>query len=449
MTSTRFTDRHFLDEKPVEDLVRQFLHKAVECIGAESTPTRGDEEETSRLGELAEFTDRRFTLRLPTGLLLRYRPSREDVVFAPIERHFLEACVQVLGSACYLLESTPRGDLRGRLHSASAFHTLLRPRDQILQRYLMKALASAHSDLTAVSSRAAIWRFLDLLEEMQQASVEGVPVRTALAFFRDSESAVAGSAASTRLDEPPVLGGYSSLKPLVPVADGEVGAILVGGDRILGVGYRPHPGWGAVVPDDFEDRRCPLVVRFRGSGKVEVRAVVDGHATTVVALVEGRPVIRDETAVLSTIARRILELLPDKPRSDVERLCRLFLRMARFDHGATFLIGDAFPDLVRVLACRTDGFEQRVVEGHGDDALGDLLLHHGFTDGAVLLDRELRLRGLGAILPVDRVESTADLGARHTSALSYTRRVRDVVAVVASQDGPISIVSEGRILVTV
>ena len=62
------------------------------------------------------------------------------------------------------------------------------------------------------------------------------------------------------------------------------------------------------------------------------------------------------------------------------------------------------------------------------------------VDGAVVMEKDLSLHGFGATIRVlTDPESQSEGGHRHRSAIALCQKYRGAVAIVISQDGPISV----------
>jgi DNA integrity scanning protein DisA with diadenylate cyclase activity len=69
------------------------------------------------------------------------------------------------------------------------------------------------------------------------------------------------------------------------------------------------------------------------------------------------------------------------------------------------------------------------------------------VDGAVVLKKDLSLHGFGATIRVlTDPESQSKGGHRHRSAIALCEKYRGTVAIVISQDGPISVYGTSKVL---
>lgn len=66
-------------------------------------------------------------------------------------------------------------------------------------------------------------------------------------------------------------------------------------------------------------------------------------------------------------------------------------------------------------------------------------------DGAVIIDKNLRIRSAGAVLPLSRSDLAADMGTRHRAALGITEQTDAVSVVVSEERGEISLCYRGNI----
>lgn len=66
-------------------------------------------------------------------------------------------------------------------------------------------------------------------------------------------------------------------------------------------------------------------------------------------------------------------------------------------------------------------------------------------DGAVIIDKHLRVRSAGAVLPLSRSELAQEIGTRHRAALGITEETDAVSVVVSEERGEISLCYRGNI----
>jgi len=173
-----------------------------------------------------------------------------------------------------------------------------------------------------------------------------------------------------------------------------------------------------------------------------VRIVTDSSVT----LVEGRRWIRKD--LVYEAAEDIAQVVPAADTRVVRRLLELaHHRFSANRVGAT---------LVYALTDAPDGGHRRDggidVGALGlsvlDDAHEPLLLHQArYRDGALLVGRDGRLMAVNVILRPTRASEPAVppmKGTRHTSAARHTYDCPDVLAVVVSTDGPVTVFSDGQ-----
>jgi len=177
-------------------------------------------------------------------------------------------------------------------------------------------------------------------------------------------------------------------------------------------------------------------------GRGIVRIVTDSSVT----LVEGRRWIAKD--LVYEAAEDIVQVVPAANLDVVRRLLELaHHHFSARKIGVTLLY--ALTDTVDAPRRRDDGIG---VSGLGLSVLNDaeepLLTHQArYRDGALLVGRDGRLLAVNVILrPTRNSEQAvpATKGTRHTSAARHTYDCPDMLAVVVSTDGPVTVFSDGQ-----
>lgn len=439
-----------MEDQVIRDLVERYLRKSIVRTDSERGPRMATEDDDIPIAAVVDWEERQFRVLLPTGLRVTYAPAEPGTIFTPLDKLFIQACVDFLGPSLFLFESAD-DDLRGLMQLASSHDHLLFPDDHVLERYI-GAATGRRRDLQVISNRIAIRDFLRLVREVIQSRIEASEIYSGVALFPNLSALKQACSGLSLFSTPHPMSDFKSLKPFLPVADGEHTFILVSDNLIYGLGR---------IPDMYYVRDCrrhyrsdipgdPIIAQFKGIGACDIRAPHEGRSTTVLTYINGLPLIRDDEAVFDTLREQIEAFFPEVDPLRIKRLAGLLLQLSPMNKGAIVLLGQHFPDLIRVFSCETSDLEKCVFQPGDEDAvLQEFLLRHTFTDGAVLFDNTLTLRGLGAILPVDSFSAGPDHGARHTAARSYTSHHRHVLGIVVSQDGPISVYQGGRRLLVI
>ena len=193
--------------------------------------------------------------------------------------------------------------------------------------------------------------------------------------------------------------------------------------------YASHAVWvdGVIVCND---------------GQGIVRIVTDSSVT----LVEGRRwIVKD---MVYEAAEDVVLVVPAAALDVVRKLLELaHHHFSAGKIGATLLY--ALTDNAGAPRRRDEGIS---VSGLGLSILNEaeepLLLHQArYRDGALLFGRDGRLLAVNVILRPSRISEQAvpaTKGTRHTSAARHTYDCPDVLAIVVSTDGPVTVFSDGQ-----
>ena len=193
--------------------------------------------------------------------------------------------------------------------------------------------------------------------------------------------------------------------------------------------YASHAVWvdGVIVCND---------------GRGIVRIVTDSSVT----LVEGRRwIVKD---MVYEAAEDVVLVVPAAALDVVRKLLELaHHHFSAGKIGATLLY--ALTDNAGAPRRRDEGIS---VSGLGLSILNEaeepLLLHQArYRDGALLFGRDVRLLAVNVILRPSRISEQAvptTKGTRHTSAARHTYDCPDVLAIVVSTDGPVTVFSDGQ-----
>lgn len=134
-------------------------------------------------------------------------------------------------------------------------------------------------------------------------------------------------------------------------------------------------------------------------------------------------------------------------KEDAQNLTRLLLELSRYGKGASLVFGF---DKERHM----DTVEQPnwihpiplpLGWGNNKNLIGmDILSNISKTDGAVLIDRNFNIIAFGAILKASSKKAGINGGSRHKSMASYTANKPEILGIVISSDGPISLIEKNK-----
>jgi hypothetical protein len=441
-----------LEACPIQRFSEEFLGKPLERVG--KVEQDGIEYDTVRL-----LDHRRIRVEYATGLLIEYQPVHDAIVFGELDQLFFRALMEELS---HLLEQQlyhavlfeTRNAVGGEVDPETFFHLMGHIstsyareflRDPSVTRYLLWATGSdpQHRLLKSLSSARA---FLDLVREVSQSSVEDRPVRAVIGWFKSKQQVRMWTDGDTMFSEPLAAHKLTEFRAILPLAGDGAHMLCIVRNRVVAVSrtslfkhYEIPLGHTGV---------SPVIVRFFGAGHAEVLAPRGNRLNRILTIFNGRPQVRDPDATSAAIVRLLTSILSDTPRSRLVAFGYLVVELSAHRKGASILISHDFPDLVASVRVRTRSVEVNAFSRRRDDASAKLhYIAHTFSDGAVCLDHRLRIVGFAAILPIQSADGLPQgVGARHISAASYTNRVIGCVAVVVSQDGPISVFYKGGLL---
>jgi diadenylate cyclase len=131
----------------------------------------------------------------------------------------------------------------------------------------------------------------------------------------------------------------------------------------------------------------------------------------------------------------------------VQRVLSVAFQMSELNLGAIFMLGDADDILTRSDPPKISAYA--AIKSANIDTLSDHeLINFAKQDGATVVDVCGAFKGCMVLLR-PQAHTPADIrpgeGARHTSAAKMSAETNSM-AIVVSQDGPISIYQDGRLI---
>jgi len=403
------------------------------------------------LGAISFPTRRSFRIVYPSGMRVLHTIANDYQTFATLDRIFLRSAHEELSGFQYTeilqlfrLSSVPREDAfeylvgMGTVMAASLFHV-----GPILVRYLLWAARGDPQKVPApLATLASAKAYLDLVRELSQATIEDVPIRTGIAWFSTKQELRQWAIGSTRFDTPIEQVSFATLKRILPLASKDDLFIALVGDQASGVIRLPRVSIGiGRVPTTSRPR--PLIARIDGPGNIDIMALDPGPtASAVLSFRNGAPRVRDPAAVREALSSLLLARLQKASRKQVRALVNCAIELSMLRKGSIFVVSDQASSLVSSIRVRTSAVETSA--NRGDLRAAQHFLAHALTDGAVCMTSTMRLTHFGAILPVAPATLPTLGGARHTSAAAYTQVVPGSLAIVVSQDGPISVFESGK-----
>jgi long-chain acyl-CoA synthetase len=187
--------------------------------------------------------------------------------------------------------------------------------------------------------------------------------------------------------------------------------------------------------------QCEAVVFFVPSGGRQVLVFADGQLAGRYSNGDWSPesASRVDEIIAPLVKQKGCEL------ALVKRILRCAFRMSEENMGAIFIIGNADTILQYSDAPQISHFA--LIASDNVDNLTDLeLINFAKQDGATVIDAQGQFRGCMVLLRPDastKAEIGAGKGARHSSAAKMSAEA-ECLAITVSQDGPITIYSDGK-----
>lgn len=204
------------------------------------------------------------------------------------------------------------------------------------------------------------------------------------------------------------------------------------GASLLGPQFRHH----AAI-----SKRCDAIVFFVPSGGRQVRVFADGELIGRYANGDWSP------EKISHIDQTISDLATERgyPLQLIRRVLGCAFQMSEKNMGAIFLIGDSALILKSSDSSEIDSFAT-IVSTPMDNISNQELINFAKQDGATVIDYQGSFQGCMVLLRPDantQAEIGPGKGARHSSAAKMSAETH-CLAIVVSQDGPITAYSNGR-----
>lgn len=208
------------------------------------------------------------------------------------------------------------------------------------------------------------------------------------------------------------------------------------GVRFLGSQFRRH----AAI-----SQQCDAVVFFVPAGGRQVRVFADGQLVGRYADGDWSP---DNIAVIHTVVTRLAEE-KNYDTALIHRLLRCAFQMSEENLGAIFMLGEANAILERSDVSETSAFAA-IISIDLQHLSDHELINFAKQDGATIIDMQGQFRNCMVLLRPDantQAEIGPGKGARHSSAAKMSAEAQ-CLAIIVSQDGPITIYEGGRRLLS-
>lgn len=296
--------------------------------------------------------------------------------------------------------------------------------------------------------------------ELASRSIEGKPIFCGFAFHGEIENVHFNSVRSLQLARPIPFGSFSAIKSLLQASDGKqvffnvtrgvIDSIFVTRDVVQEIAGDP------AVERGKKFHRTPLIVSIQGYGRTTFLGGGMDINSILVQFINQQPRLVDHNFLRHRINSIVIRYCTSICQDHIYIFTNWILSLSLRKHGTTIIINKS-DDLNHGIVKST-----LIEANHGHPVFSlsderDLCSHikadleflYCLTqpDGALVFDCQLRVLHIGAILHVpEGVNGVQQGGARHNSAMAYTSMYGGV-AFVVSEDGPITIIENGKFFV--
>jgi len=375
----------------------------------------------------------------------------------PIKRrdllYYLEAQVRdnVLTSIICLKKLTEEGKDETLINSAittiaNAFHGIERMAVLEYTYYVIHRASKSQSRY----SMSELSEILDLLEDLSQMKVEKSDAEGGILFcktkdLRQSQSLIRRLDFEKRVS----LADRKKVRKYLDVSDGERTFLLFKHDVLYGV--------MAIPPSRPEYLGGYLSARLRKGGKVTLyfgnvqlfdisqhtyKQAFDKYVwlqlDEILRSAYGKGFISHQQVLSSTECSERIYSMIESCRARGKGLILVLGKCEKY------ILAEKMKNIVMIEPTSIADTEQHLL-------FERLFDHMPTIDGATFIDENLKVIGFSAILPAPagKVKEDPAHGARHNSALRFSKGKEDIFIVVLSEDGPLRLVYDGKFIAAI
>lgn len=156
--------------------------------------------------------------------------------------------------------------------------------------------------------------------------------------------------------------------------------------------------------------------------------------------VKGRPRIRNYSNFHQLLKKEL------NISSDISsKLASLILEISHYGKGTTLVFG--FKNDYENDVEKTHWISPKKIKFDVEKIFSDVLVSLSKTDGAVLINNDMEIIGFGSVLKATAARAKVSGGSRHKSMASFSHN-KDVLGVVISEDGPITLIKNNKIILS-
>ena len=374
---------------------------------------------------------------------------------------FFSAVLNYLSSAYFSLESNLLQHQQGGHLLAS--HDLMRIADSfvlnfpktVMLEYLYYVLNNEKNMLgeNAWNDHDTCRYDMELLEkayvfanELSSRKIENKEIYTGFIFHDSEDELLDNSIERIKLCAPIDFGDFSKIKNLIPSTNGrdiffnvtknKITHVFITRREVLEISMEP-------IANGKYFLARPLILSIQGSGKTFFIQGDTNRNKPLFQIVSNRPIIKDfnfiENYLKNFLSTRI------DPNIDPQFFIKWLLSIPVKKKGTTVIIGDFDKEELRKKLVHYVEVSINVsIIRHYEKSNRVLLDHITNPDGALIFNKTGDLLFMSAILPFSQGRKVVGGGARHQSAINFTKKFK-CVGMTVSEDGNISIFNNGKL----
>ncbi|WP_341356780.1 diadenylate cyclase [Rossellomorea sp. y25] len=250
-------------------------------------------------------------------------------------------------------------------------------------------------------------------------------------------STIKGQFEIINLKSKPLLTDFKEIKPLLEIADGlytflicepvEDNNFMISGILITETGLM-----SSVIGESNKGFNAP-VFSLR-----EMGLRIGRGNELIMEYINNTPRIRNYKE-LTNILREFMKIKVE----DVNKLTAIILEISHMGKGASIVFNfneNYFDDVEK-----TQWIKPTKIQFSGEKVFVDTFSNFTKTDGAVLINSNNEIIGFGSILKPTKAKAKISGGSRHKSMASFSHN-KEILGIVISEDGPISIIKNNSII---
>lgn len=381
----------------------------------------------------------------PLSLLLPMELLNES---STLEKNFIESLLFSLNTI--INDLSVKNDNLSEELSASLLYRLTFP------HYLRTQFQFKHANIKNLITNPDILDFGRLIREVfhwKNNTIEGKEINTGF-IITDTidlfeESIPKAKVVKLYSESPISLFDFSSVKGLLEIADGKRLFLLVkNGPNMEVQGI-------CIFEEDFITELTKKSIGFIAPifSIKETGLIISRGKQIILEHIKGRPFIRQKNNERFTevLHNQIKKINKKATKIQVEKLSKIIIELSKYGKGASLIFGFDEMDYnhtnsvdYKIRLCEKLPLYKGDSIEKSKEAIMKLLSDVSKTDGAVLVNSQMEIIGLGAILRSTNVPGSMLGGSRHKSMGSYTANKSNLFGIVISSDGPISLVHNNK-----